>query len=834
MATVFLCLDTKIDRRVAIKLLNPELAAAVGGDRFHREIRIATGLTHPNILPCYDSGEADGSLYYVMPFVEGESLRDRIKRERQMSVQDAVRITGEIASALQYAHSQSIVHRDIKPENILLESDHAVLADFGIARAIIAGTDQLTQTGMSVGTPGYMSPEQALGEKHIDGRSDQYALACVLYEMLCGDPPFTAATMQALVAKHLSGEVPPITAVRPAVPDEIEDVVMRALEKVPADRFASMQEFSDALSMAVGNTGTWARRTSGHRLTRNHRITTEMLRQAKVRRRNSIITGVAAAVVVIAGGSLLAMKMQSKESFGIRQAGALAGYEPNRVAVMYLSDATVRHTLGDLASGLTEGLIDQLSQVSALSVVSRSAVSAYRDKDVPRDSIAKSFGAKWIIDGGVDEDGGDVVVTVRLVDGASGAVVSRQSVRHKADSALALRSQLVKNVANQLEQKIGGEIRVSAQRNDAHNDAAWLLVQQADKLRRDAEAAAEKDDDAGMVRAFAAADSLLATAEVKDREWSEPSAQRAFVAYRRARLTTVPSEKLALFQTAIAHAARVIDRDSLSPQAAAAYEYRGSAWFTEMYDHLITTKQKSDAAYAQAVNDLEHATKLDKRRASAWMSLSTVYAHKPDFPKSHLAALSAYESDPFSLNAADILDRLYRTSYITESFTDADNWCREGQKHFPADVRFIECALWTYTVESIRPTTSLAQSMDTVWQLADSIQKIAPPTRKEYMRREAHIVAGIVLGRLGKADSARKVLDAVMDTPRAADPDNNLLFMNAYARLTLKDKKTAIDLLKTYLTRNPEHREGWGKDSIWWWRDLLKDPEFQRLIATGT
>ena len=832
MATVYLCVDTRIDRRVAIKLLNPELAAAVGGDRFHREIKIATGLTHPNILPCYDSGEAAGSLYYVMPFVEGESLRDRLDRERQMSVADAVRIAGEIASALQYAHSQSIVHRDIKPENILLENDRAVLADFGIARAVIGGTEQLTQTGMSIGTPGYMSPEQALGEKNIDGRSDQYSLACVLYEMLCGDPPFTATTMQALVAKHLSEQVPAITTVRPAVPDDIEDVVMRALEKVPADRFTSMQEFADALAMAVGNTGTWARRTTGHK-TRAHRITTEMLLKEKLRRRNMIIGGVAAAAVLLAAGALI-FKPTLGRSTDIQQAGAPAGYEANRVAVMYLVDGTVKHSLGDVASGLSEGLIDRLSQVSALSVVSRNAVSAYRDKTTPRDSIAKAFRAKWLIDGSVDEDGGDVVVSVVLRDGVTGSEVSRQIVRQKAGATLALRSEMLEKVTDQLRQNIGGQIQVSAQRNDANSDAAWLLVQQADKFRRDAEAAGADDKEVEMVQAFAIADSLLASAEQKDAEWSEPGAQRAFVAYKQAMLTGVPAQRLALFRTAIAHATRVIQRDSMSPHAAAAFEYRGSAWFMAMYAHLITKKSEADAAYAQAVNDLQHATKLDKRRTGAWMSLSTVYAHKPDFASSKMAAVNAYESDPFNLNAASILDRLYRTSYITETFNDADNWCKEGRKRFPADHRFVECTLWTYTIPDIRPTDRLAPSMDTVWRLADSIHKLSPPNRKEFMRRQAHIVAGIVLGRLGRADSAKKVLDAVMDTPREADPGNDLLYFNAYARLTLKDKKTALELLKTYLTRNPEHREGWGKDSAWWWRDLKQDPDFLRLIATGT
>jgi hypothetical protein len=393
---------------------------------------------------------------------------------------------------------------------------------------------------------------------------------------------------------------------------------------------------------------------------------------------------------------------------------------------------------------------------------------------------------------------------------------------------------LLQQVSDQLKQKIGGEMNLSSQRSEARNDAAWLLVQQADKFERDAEAAFEKDDEAGVIKGLGTADSLLAIAEAKDPEWYQPGAQRAFVAFRQGRLSTTPKEKLAAYQTAIGHATRMLQRDSLSPQAAAAYEFRGSAGFLIVYEHLLSAKRESDPVYEQAVRDLERATTLDKRRASAWMMLSSAYVQKPDLASSKLAALSAYEADPFNLSAASILDRLYRTSYITETFGDADRFCTEGRQRFPADHRFIECALWTYTVEKIRPTATLAQSMDTVWMLADSIGKLAPPNRREFVTREARIIAAIVLGRLGKADSATKVLDGVMNTPADADPGNDLLYYNAYARLTLDDKKTAIQLLKTYLTRNPEHREGWGKDSAWWWRDLLKDPEFQRLIKTGS
>jgi eukaryotic-like serine/threonine-protein kinase len=837
MATVYLCLDTKIERKVAVKLLHPDLAAAVGGERFHREIKITTGLTHPNILPAYDSGEAEGSLYYVMPFVEGESLRDRITRERQLSVQDAINITCEIAGALQYAHSQNIVHRDIKPENILLEAGRAVLADFGIARAVTsaADTEQLTQTGMSLGTPAYMSPEQALGEKHIDGRSDQYSLACVLYEMLAGYPPFMANTMQALVAKHLGEAVPMITTVRPAVPDELEDVIMRALEKVPADRFTTIQEFADGLSMVAGTTGTWARRTGRHtpvRTTpfRNTRTSNRVLAPvaAPWYRQAAVIVGI---TVALGGGVGTAWYMQNGSTTDIKQMGAnAAGLELRRVAIQYFQDASGAKELGALAGGLTEGLIDQLSEIQDLEVVSKSGVSAYRDGEVSSDSVAKAFKAGWLVQGTVDEDGPDVRVTAKLIDGASGSVVATETVKAPADSALVLRAGLITKIADQLRAQIGGQLAFNTRRLEAKNANAWLLVQQADKFRRDAEAAGRRREIPAMVAAFKTADSLLANAEKLDGDWPDPGVQRAFVAHRRGRLAIVPSEKLAHYRESIAHADRVIAR-GVNAQSAGAFEWRGASRFYQVLDHLLVDQREADRLYEAALADLQQATKLAPRTASAWMMLSTAYAHKPDFSSSKLAAVEAYRSDPFSLQAAAILNRLYRTSYITETFSDADQYCADGGKRFPRDPRFLQCALWTQTFPAhVRKTPSI----DTVWMLADSIQKVAPPADKERLRREAHIVAGIVLGRLGLADSARRVLDAVLDTPRDVDPENELMSYNAYARETLGDRKKAIEILKVYLTRNPEHRAGWGKDSGWWWRELSKDPEFQQVIRTGS
>ncbi len=249
MATVYLAQDLRHDRKVALKLLRPELSAVIGAERFLAEIKLTANLQHPHILPLFDSGEADGFLFYVMPFVEGESLRSRLTREKQLPVAEAVRIATEVASALDYAHRHGVVHRDIKPENILMHDGRALVADFGIALAASkAGGSRMTETGMSLGTPFYMSPEQAMGEREITARSDVYALGVVLYEMLTGDPPFTGSTAQAVVARVLTETPRPILPQRHTIPPEVEAAVLTALEKLPADRFASAAEFAEALA----------------------------------------------------------------------------------------------------------------------------------------------------------------------------------------------------------------------------------------------------------------------------------------------------------------------------------------------------------------------------------------------------------------------------------------------------------------------------------------------------------------------------------------------------------------------------------------------------------
>ncbi len=253
MAIVFLAEDLRHGRKVALKVLRPEISAEIGAERFLREIKLAAGLTHPHILPVYDSGEASGLLFYVMPNMEGRSLRERLESERQLALDEALRITREVAFALDYAHRHRVVHRDIKPENILLHEGAAMVADFGISKAL-SGGGSITQTGMVIGTPAYMSPEQASGEREIDGRSDLYSLGCVLYEMLTGEPPFTGPTAQAVMAKRFVSPIPKVRATRD-LPEAVEDAVTRALARTPVDRFPSGAEFAAVLSSISRDSG---------------------------------------------------------------------------------------------------------------------------------------------------------------------------------------------------------------------------------------------------------------------------------------------------------------------------------------------------------------------------------------------------------------------------------------------------------------------------------------------------------------------------------------------------------------------------------------------------
>ena len=377
MAVVFLAEDLKHHRRVAIKLLKPELSAVLGKDRFVREIAIAATLQHPHILPLYDSGQAGGLFYYVMPFVDGESLRERLAREPQLPLDTAFQITREVGSALQYAHDRGVIHRDIKPENIMLSGGQAVVTDFGIARALdAAGAEQLTQSGIVVGTPQYMSPEQA-GASAVDGRTDQYSLACTLYEMLTGQPPFTGASALAVIARHSVDPVPSLRVVRQAVPQGAEGAIMQAMAKVPADRFASMQRFLDALDAPI--------------------IT-------RPRRGRRLVTALGAGVLVATAVWWLVAGRAHPGSSVVRA-----------VAVLPFQDFADSSEGSYLGAGMTEGLIADLAQVASLKVIAGSSASVAMGTARSQANLARELGVEAVVTGSIRRMGDSVRASVRLL-----------------------------------------------------------------------------------------------------------------------------------------------------------------------------------------------------------------------------------------------------------------------------------------------------------------------------------------------------------------------------------------------------------------------------------
>jgi serine/threonine protein kinase/tetratricopeptide (TPR) repeat protein len=408
MATVYLAHDLRHDRLVALKVLRPDLAAGLGPERFLREIRTTAQLTHPHILPLLDSGQAAGMLFYVMPYVEGESLQARLAREKQIPLDDALQIAREVAEALWYAHSHGVIHRDIKPGNILLESGHAVVADFGIARAVgVAGGARLTDTGLAVGTPEYMSPEQAAGDTALDGRSDQYSLACVLYEMLAGEPPFTGATAESVVHQHLAAEAPSVGDVRPAVPAHVAGTQSRALAKAPADRFATTLQFADGLRSGMKPVGAPA-------AVRERRLAPRFVASA------------AALLILIIGGwlgtRLLAPGSPSARSPSRRPFTIVAELDGNAPAEIR---AAARHLI---MSALDQsGLLATLPEDQVKLGLALAGKPAAPRLDVPTArELAVRGTVRTVVTGTIDQVGQTYHAAVRVLDADSDVVVAAE------------------------------------------------------------------------------------------------------------------------------------------------------------------------------------------------------------------------------------------------------------------------------------------------------------------------------------------------------------------------------------------------------------------------
>src|SRR5437867_2777671 len=444
MATVYLAQDRKHHRQVAIKVLKPELAAALGPERFLREIDTAARLTHPHILPLHDSGEAAGLLYYVMPYVEGETLRDRLEREGQLPLEEAVRITREAASALSYAHSHDVVHRDIKPENILLSGGEAVVADFGVARAITAAArGKLTETGIAIGTPGYMSPEQGAASARVDERSDIYSLACVLYEMLAGEPPFTGPSAESIVRQHLTAAPPRVSAMRAAVPPAIEEAIVRALAKTPADRFATAAEFADALA-APAQRGT-GRRTS----------------------RLAVGAGLAATLLAAAAGLFVLSRPHGTP--------ALAGGTGQSIAVLPFVNVSGAPQEEYLSDGISEELINALSKLPQLQVVARPSSFAFKGKNEDVRQIGQALQVATVLGGSVRRAANRLRVTAQLTDARNGYNLWSETYDREMGDVFAVEDEISRAIMTALQVRLVSGDSLTLSRRPTRDVEAYEL-----------------------------------------------------------------------------------------------------------------------------------------------------------------------------------------------------------------------------------------------------------------------------------------------------------------------------------------------------------------------
>jgi TolB-like protein len=428
MATVYLAHDLKHDRQVALKVLRPELAAQLGAERFLAEIRVTANLQHPNLLPLFDSGAAGPFLYYVMPYVEGETLRARLEREGQLPVDETLRLVTLLGNALDYAHARGVIHRDLKPENILLQSGQPVIADFGIALAVVqAAGPRMTETGLSLGTPHYMSPEQAAAEREIDARSDQYALAAVAYEMLAGEPPHTGPTAQAVIARLMTEPVRSLQATRPGVPAGVDGAITRALAKSPADRFASVSAFVAALTAKAEPASDRSRRTSVRWL-------------------------LAAAAAIAIALAVYGYFFRPKEQ-GIVD-GVPPGDNLRVVAVLPFRNISSDTAQQYFSAGMTEEIATQLSRVAALRVLSRTATAQYDTAGDRLRRMSRDLGVGSVVDGSVRLAGDRVRIAVELTDARTGESLWSDQYDRQLSDLFAVQDDVAHKVTTALQARL--------------------------------------------------------------------------------------------------------------------------------------------------------------------------------------------------------------------------------------------------------------------------------------------------------------------------------------------------------------------------------------------
>jgi len=775
-AIVYLARDLQHSRDVAIKVIRQGVADPDRRHRFLREVEISAQLRHPFVIPLIDSGETQGTLFYVMPYVEGESLRDLLDREGALSLKSALAVARDVAEALDFAHSQGIVHRDIKPENILLSGSHALVADFGIAMALEAsGTDRLTEKGVAVGTPAYMSPEQAGASERIDGRSDIYSLGCVVYEMLAGEVPYLGETPRAILAKHLQAPVPDLTILRPGLSPVAQATMRRALAKVPAERYSKATEFVEALAaggelVPSGSEGAARRIGKG--------------------------VGVVALVVIVA--------FLGRHFIPPSRPTALPP-ALERIAVLYFDNLSSDPEVGLIAQGLTEDVIDELSQVHGLQVISPNGVRLYRDHPAPVDSIARVLGVGTVVGGSVSASADVVRVTVRLVDPANGDQLRTQSFEVQRGAALALRQAVLGQVATFLRERLGQEVKVRKEREETQSLDAWERVTRADDLVRDGVDASLAGNESESSDLWHRADSLYAVAEKLDRKWVTPTVGRGWVALRLALSSQDTMPYSPMMQRALAIAEQALERSKGGEQALALRGY-AREWLATSPNMTGT-----DTLKRQAEADLRAALDARPDDARSWYALGELLYTDGRFTESAQALETALNRDAYLVEVRAVVSLLFFASLNLQKFDDAVRWCETGFSRYAGDPRFQTCRLillgWTGKSRG---------DVGKAWQEIESIEKQDTIGMFSSQWSYFRMMAAMTAARAGMKDSARAIV-ARVHADSAAHPGSEVRTEEAYVHLLLGQREEALALLREELKSDPDSRgriirSPWFKD----------------------
>ena len=810
-AMVYLADDTQTGQVVALKMPRCELIDAVGRERFAREISIVARLRHPNILPILDSGEIDGSPFYTMPVVHGGTLATRLATQGALAFDPAIKIASEVAAALDFAHAYQVVHRDINPQNILFDGDRAVIVDFGIARNVTPEeAERLTESGLLLGTPAYMSPEQCGGDRRIDERSDVYSLGCVVYEMLAGEPPFTASTVKGVIAKHLSEPVPQLRVLRPMAADALQGVMEKALAKVPADRYRNATDFVRDLALAVPGP-----------------LPRAMTRRAPaIRHRTRWIVSAAVAAAVL----LVAVRAISVSRVPRAAPGML---DPHRIAVLYFDDLSPGTVPEYLTDGMTENLIDQLSSVRALRVISPNGVRAFRKRSVRLDSVARALDVGTIVGGSVQRFGDTVRVVVRLIAAATGQQLYSQTLQQPWSNAFALQDSVTIQVAFLLRQRLGEVIALRTQASSTRSPAAWVAAQIASGLvRRSFEVNALRNQPAEAAALLLRADSLYVRASRLDGAWPLPWLRRGRITKALGGLPRSAVPPLPVAQADGPTAADAMGRqrawtllavalaDSAlrrTPGSAEGMAVRGEALF-----QLASLAGAPDSLFGRAEASLQAAVSARPDYASAWTALANVFLRDGRFAEAAAAAQQAYDADEF-FEVRDVVRTGFLSALYGGRFDDARSWCGRGLNQYPGDPRFAECRLtllgWT---GHGAPDVAAAWRALAAIELHDSSRTLGA----SWVYRR--FMVGAVIARSGLRDSALRVIVGIHAAQRADSSVSKGRLEEAYVRLLLGDRPAALALLTEHLRLAPAARAHVARDP--WYRVLHGDPRFDLLV----